>query len=615
MEKENNKIKVLKWLSIFLAIFFITGIFLLSAYLLFEKKYVNKIYPKIYIGNIEIGGLTKEEALKKLNQKIDQINQDGIIFTYDYYQATLLPIVSSVETDLTYQLFDLNIAKTIDEIYKFGREKNFTKDTTNKINTLLHEKHFGIFNSFNEDEIQKFLVENFSRFETPAQNAELVLKERPYNSSPYEYEIIEEKYGQGLDYNKGLKKLRENLNTLSNASIELEANVQHPIIYKKDCLNMEAQAIKLLNRAPITLNYKNKDWTIYKPKLAEWLQLKTKNDNGQKIYVGLSSTKIQEYLSEIVGTEINQTPVEAKFDITEGKVTEFQISEDGIELNTIESFSEIENIVLNSTSTEVELNTKILKSKATTDNINELGIKEIIGTGSSKFTGSPSNRRHNIQTGADTLNGLLIKPDEEFSLITALGDIDKESGYLPELVIKDNKTIPEYGGGLCQIGTTLFRTVLAAGLEVTMRRNHSYRVSYYEPAGTDATIYDPWPDFKFKNDTNKHILIQTHIDGDDIWFDFWGTNDGRVATTTYPTIYNIKKPAPTKIIETTELEPGVKRCTEHAHNGADAYFDYTVTYPDRETHEERFSSHYVPWREVCLLGVESLSTSTEEKIE
>jgi len=248
-------------------------------------------------------------------------------------------------------------------------------------------------------------------------------------------------------------------------------------------------------------------------------------------------------------------------------------------------------------------------SLITTGNINNFGIKETVGVGRSDFTGSPPNRRHNIKIGGAAINGLLIKPGEEFSLLKALGEVSAKTGYLPELVIKENKTIPEYGGGLCQVGTTMFRAALESGLPITMRRNHSYRVQYYEPAGTDATIYDPWPDFRFINDMPTYILIQTKIATNTLAFEFWGERDGRLAEKTKPTIYNIVKSEPTKIIETLDLKPGETKCTERAHNGADAYFDYKVTYPDGQIKEKRFSSHYVPWREVCLLGVEKLSSS------
>ena len=152
----------------------------------------------------------------------------------------------------------------------------------------------------------------------------------------------------------------------------------------------------------------------------------------------------------------------------------------------------------------------------------------------------------------------------------------------------------------------MFRTTLQSGLPITMRRNHSYRVSYYEPAGTDATIYDPWPDYRFVNDTGNYILIQSRIEGDDIYFDFWGLKDGREVEVGAPVIYNIVKPPPTKYIETDELAPGEEKCTEKSHNGANAYFDYKVTYPEGATTtpvvERRFSSYYVPWQAVCLIG-------------
>jgi hypothetical protein len=127
-------------------------------------------------------------------------------------------------------------------------------------------------------------------------------------------------------------------------------------------------------------------------------------------------------------------------------------------------------------------------------------------------------------------------------------------------------------------------------------------------AGTDATIYDPAPDFRFINDTGNYILIQSRIEGNNIYFDFWGTKDGRLVEKTKPTVTKIVKPGPTKIIETLDLKPGEKKCTEKAHNGADASFYYKVTYPNGDIKDKTFNSHYVPWREVCLLGVEKLST-------
>jgi len=156
-----------------------------------------------------------------------------------------------------------------------------------------------------------------------------------------------------------------------------------------------------------------------------------------------------------------------------------------------------------------------------------------------------------------------------------------------------------------------------SGVEITARKNHAYRVGYYEPAGTDATIYSPWPDFRFKNDTKKHILIQTRIEGNELIFELWGTSDGRKIEVSKPKIWNITSPEETKYIETTDLPPEKVDCIEIAHNGADAEFSRIITYLDGEIKEDVWKSHYRPWRAVCMVGVDpsKMATSTDEIIE
>jgi len=294
-------------------------------------------------------------------------------------------------------------------------------------------------------------------------------------------------------------------------------------------------------------------------------------------------------------------------------VAEFVASQEGRTIDIKFSTENIEKLLTDSADLKSELTISVVKPKTSNQDVNDLGIVEVIGIGESDFKGSPVNRVHNIGVGAKWLNGMLIAPGEEFSLVKALGEIDGEHGYRQELVIKGDKTIPEYGGGLCQIGTTVFRAALASGLPITERRNHSYRVVYYEPAGMDATIYNPWPDLKFINDTGKYVLMQTRIEGTKLYFDFWGTKDGRVAMTTQPVIYNIVAPPAKKVIKTTDLAPGTTKCTERAHNGADAKFDYRVQYPNQaEPKEVIFYSHYVPWQEVCLLGVTAEELAAEQ---
>jgi vancomycin resistance protein YoaR len=563
------------------------------------------------VGQVKLGGLTTEEAQDRLNSRIDEISRDGISFRYRETEAQLLPVVASLESDLAYQIFTYKAEEDIEKAFSLGRSDNPYRNLTEKFRVLFTGQTLPATFTANAGEISDFLKNNFSRFETPAQNASLAYSEE---AGKLEFSIEEEEYGQVLDYKKAMATLGSRFRQLNNEPINLQAGINYPTILKKDALNIESRARAILDQAPLEAVYEDKIWKITKDDLLGWLELQKNQED--KIMVDLKFNLVKEYLEESVSPEVNIEPIAARFNIEDGRVTEFQDSREGRELDVYSTYLNIRQAAHGEAGGQTEIVVSEKKSDIQTEDANDLGIKDKLGTGHSNFAGSPPNRVHNIQTGANKLHGLLIKPGEEFSLVGALGDIDKEAGYLPELVIKDNKTVPEYGGGLCQIGTTMFRATYASGLPVTERRNHSYRVSYYEPAGTDATIYDPWPDYRFENDTPANILIQARIEGTDLYFDFWGTDDGRVASHTEPVIYNIVRPGPTRYIETADLAPGAKKCTEHAHNGADAYFDYQVKYPDGEIVDKRFTSHYVPWREVCLMGKQpQQASSTEETAE
>lgn len=242
---------------------------------------------------------------------------------------------------------------------------------------------------------------------------------------------------------------------------------------------------------------------------------------------------------EDLARKVNRDPVEAKFKVENGVVTSFGESQNGIALNVEKSIQVISNALSNKTvqsNGEISLPFDSKKALTSYGDANDLGISSLIGEGTSNFKGSPKNRIFNIKVATERFNGLLIKPGEEFSFVKNLGEVDGEHGYLPELVIKNNVTEPEFGGGICQVSSTAFRAAIYSGLKITARRNHAYPVSYYNPQGMDATVYVPNPDLRFLNNTPNYILIQTSIVGTQLTFSFYGTNDGRKTTVDGPYI-------------------------------------------------------------------------------
>jgi vancomycin resistance protein YoaR len=245
--------------------------------------------------------------------------------------------------------------------------------------------------------------------------------------------------------------------------------------------------------------------------------------------------------------------------------------------------------------------------KTGTSDINNLGIKELIGRGTSKFAGSIPNRIHNVNLAASKFKGVLVAPGETFSFNETLGDVSEMTGYKQAYVIKEGKTVLGDGGGVCQVSSTLFRAALDAGLPIVERQAHAYRVGYYEQnsaPGFDATVYAPHPDLKILNDTPGHILIQPVIDLPNVFlaFEIYGSSDGRISEVGKPVVANQVAPAEDLYIDDPTLTTGVIKQTEHKAWGAKVTFTYKVTRNGEKLIERTFISNYRPWQAVFLRG-------------
>ena len=243
---------------------------------------------------------------------------------------------------------------------------------------------------------------------------------------------------------------------------------------------------------------------------------------------------------EHLAKDINLPAVEANLKIKNNTALEFTPSETGEELDIYKSaYDSLTRLQAGEKQSELTINEK--KPERLLGQTNNLGITELIAEGVSGFAGSPNNRRHNIAVGLEKFKGVIIAKGEEFSFNKYLGPVEKENGFLPELVIKKTGTVPELGGGLCQVSSTTFRAAMQAGLPITERRNHAYAVQYYAPQGTDATIYPGIQDLKFINDTPGAILIWPYLkDKNTLVFDFYGTKDSRQVTLEKPVVTDRK---------------------------------------------------------------------------
>lgn len=299
--------------------------------------------------------------------------------------------------------------------------------------------------------------------------------------------------------------------------------------------------------------------------IKSWTETYIRDYSGQKD-TRINNDKVREYVNSFA-PRVNIDPIDAKFEMNDDKVSAFQASTAGRRLNTDKSVSILMEQI-RSAQNSATLVVENIEPELTLEKVNRLGINTLLGQGESDFSGSSSARIHNIEVGMAKFNGLLIKPGEEFSFNDILGEVDDKSGYQSELVIKSGKLVREYGGGICQVSTTLFRSAIYAGLPIIERRPHSFPVRYYAPQGFDSTIYPGVTDLKFVNDTPSHILVQSKMNGKKLAFEIYGSSDGRMVSVDGPYQYDQKKSGAMK-----------------------AYFTRTIS-KNREMTEQRFDSVY-----------------------
>lgn len=225
---------------------------------------------------------------------------------------------------------------------------------------------------------------------------------------------------------------------------------------------------------------------------------------------------------------------DARMNIVEGRVTDFNPGQNGYypdaHATTLALIRNLQTDTLNTPVVAVSIPPSLGLDKT-----NTLGINTLLSGGLSDFSGSSKNRKANIEAGSKKIRGVLVPPGETLSFNEYLGDVTAEDGFKPEIVIKADGLKPELGGGICQVSSTLFRAVMQSGMPITTRRNHAFSVNHYFPPGTDATVYSPYTDFKFVNDTPATVLIWNYYKDDHtLAFDLYGTEDDRVVKVDEP---------------------------------------------------------------------------------
>ncbi len=591
-----------------------------------------RVLPGLVIGKTPVGGLTEQELHDTLQTMYDKLLADGARVTFDTSLLSkpviVYPIVVAGEESVPVLTIDME--KEIQSILSYGKQGSLMMQMIRNIEARFNTVPYTLqFMTVDEQYVRSVLGDHSKTLAYPPRDARIVIESR----YPFQYTVASSSPGVLFDIDTAVSMLRTSWSQLTPPDVTVQHVRQAPSILESDVEKVASDMPRTWS-APLSFVYEDpktrgqQTWDISPSRIAEWLDVQMVTGTA---VVGVDHSLVMEFLERTIVPDVAVEAKNARFDISpEGNVSVFEASQVGRELDATSTYEAINSIVRarfvgEEPSSTIALPVVDIAPEVTTADVNNLGITEVLGIGVSNFANSPANRILNIKNGAKKLNGLLIKPGEEFSTIAATKPYTIEGGYVPELVIKGTKLTPEIGGGLCQIGTTLFRMAMNSAMDITERQNHSLVVSYYNDLqngnpGTDATIYEPAPDFKFLNDTGHYLLIQTDVreKTGELIFTLWGTSDGRKGSYTPPVVKRWIPYGETRRVETTSLPPGTENC-QKAFRGAETSFTYTRTLPDGTSVNRVFESYYRPLPSICLVGVapscpegQSCSSSTSQ---
>ena len=482
--EEVKKINARRKRNIFIIILIIFILVILAIFsTIFSLLNINNenIMTGVSVNNIDISGLSKDEAKAKVENVLDEKINKEIKVIYGEYESTINPKVIDAK-------FDTN--KAIEDAYGIGRNGNIIINNYNILFSLIGKKDIETKVIINEEETEK-LIKDIGA------NLPGALVETSY--------YIE-------DSNLIITKGKEGLVVNSEKLLEL--------IYEK---------------------------------------LNNKNINQEYIEIPVEVRKPEEINLQKIHDEIYKEPQNAYYN---KEPFEIHAEVDGVDFN----IEEAKQIISSEEKEEYTIPLKITKPEITINKIGTEAFPNLLSTFTTKYDKTNTNRTTNLQLAINKINGVVLMPDEEFSYNKIVGERTISAGYKEAKIYSNGEVVDGLGGGICQISSTLYNTVLLANLEITERRNHQFVTSYL-PAGRDATVVYGSQDFKFKNNRKYPVKIEASLNSGIAKISLYGVKEENDYTVTFETRTVSAIPYKTKYINDSTIEEGTEKIQQKGVNG------------------------------------------------
>jgi vancomycin resistance protein YoaR len=358
-----------------------------------------------------------------------------------------------------------------------------------------------------------------------------------------------------LSKEEAASKVQEKVNQILDKTIKFSVDGQI-IVLKSEELGLKLKTAEAIEQA-----YKiGREGSIAqkatdKRKATQGISLELKHEWDDK--------KLTEALNTNLG-KFNQPAQDASFTINSQNGMDIKESKTGNLIDVTALVSQVKSEDIFSPK-EIKVEFKEEQPKLSRSTLESQKITGLVSSYTTRFDASQINRTENLRVAAKALDGLVVKPGDTFSFNDVVGVRSNEAGYKDAMVIVGGEFVPGLGGGVCQVSSTLYNTLLLADITIVERNNHSLAITYV-PLGRDATVAYPSLDLKFKNESGSYLLIKSKMQGNSLTFELYGQpkpeREVSIVTSTIQTLSAREQ----RVVD-RNLAPGTQEVKQGGHAG------------------------------------------------
>ncbi len=581
----------IEWVLVGLVGLTLLGVLAAMLLLFGERDYLDRVYPNVSVRGQNLGNLRGIQARGALEQR---------------YAAFLANPVELVYAGQVWRpdAADLGVTLDIDGAVRaalaVGREETRLNSARTVAETWQQGVEMPLRVIIDQEVMQRYLVGLAREVERAPHDADLHLDGAAIVVTP-------EESGVQVLIDETLYEITAALYDLEPRQVTVRTRALTPRLRDADVAPVVEEARVLLD-GPIVLAGDDQQWQWSPEQIAAWVRVRriTATDGKPMIGLSIEQNAVRSALMEIAAA-VRRDGDLPRVDWNGG---DLQLSEPGTPgqgLDAALALAQV-NAALRGGSRVIDLPLIELPPPVTEANLAALNIVAPVAAGESSFRGSEAYRITNIRAGSRRMHGRLIPPGATFSFNDTLGVVDAAGGFVEGYAIVDNRTQKEWGGGLCQVSTTVFRAAFWAGLPIAERHEHSFRIIWYEdlgePPGLDATIFTGVSDLQFVNDTGGWLLLQSAVDlqRQRLTIALYGQPTQRTVTMDHQILERTPPPNEPLYVDDPTLPAGAFKQTDVARGGMKIEVYREVREDSRLVRRDTFPTTFLPWPDIYVRG-------------